>query len=1311
VDLEGGSPTLPTLEWNARQRGCSDPRGYAQNVPVNHAPSAPADTTQRVAKNVCSRLSPLSRGLGFDPAPKSPRSKPRRIKPSPLTLPPVCFLSFAVALSLVLVTFSLHALDWQPGNGYRRAPVSPAQPGKTGFVLLPGSDTGITFTNVLPQKRYLTNQIYLNGGGVAAGDVDGDGWCDLFFCGLDRPSVLYRNLGNWKFQDITASAGVGCTNTTCTGATFADIDGDGDLDLLVNTCGSGTLIFINDGKGHFTNPTPNAPLNYLRGGTSLALADIDGDGDLDLYVANYRTSTIRDMPNSKFTIKEIDGNLVVTAFNGRPTTEADLVGRFSFSPGGRYKENGEPDVLYVNDGKGHFAPVSFTGGAFLDEDGRPLQEPPYDWGLTASFRDLNGDGAPDIYVCNDFESPDRIWINNGKGQFQAISRLALRQTSLFSMGVDFADINRDGFDEIFVSDMLSRSHAKRMVELGDIRPTVLPIGAIENRPQYSHNTLFFNRGDGTFAEISQYARVQASEWTWSPNFLDVDLDGYEDVLITTGHELQMMNADVINRAEMMRSQKQMTKEDLLKLNTLFPRYAIPSAAFRNRGDLTFEDVSDQWGFNIPAVANALALVDLDNDGDLDAVVNNLNGPAEIYRNEGGAPRVGVRLKGLPPNTQGIGARLKVRGGPVPLQTQEVVCGGRYLSGNDPMRVFAAGGLTNRLTIEVTWRSGKQSVVTNVLPNSIYEIDEAAAPSLTDHVPAPTSPAPLFADVSSLIGHTHHEDPYDDFERQPLLPNALSQLGPGISWVDIDGDGWEDLFIGGGRGGLLAGFRNLGNGTFTPMTNAPLARRIARDQTTLLGLGSTLLVGSSNYEDGQTNGGYLRIYDLQQQRAGESILNPSFSTGPLAMGDIDNDGDLDLFIGGRVLPGRYPEAAPSLLLKNDGGRFTPSQSFDRLGLVSGAVFSDLDGDGIPEIILACEWGPVRVFRMRDGAYKEVTKELGLAGFTGWWNGVATGDFDGDGRLDIVASNWGLNTKYRPTPQQPIRIYYGDFAGNGAVDIIEACFDPATGKEVPNRGLRAVSAAMPFVQERIQTFAAYGEASLQEIYGDKLKTAGVVEANTLASMVFLNRGDHFEAAPLPMEAQWAPAFGICVADMDGNGTEDIFLSQNFFAVNPEDWRHDAGRGLWLRGDGHGKFEAVPGQESGVAVYGEQRGCAACDFDGDGRVDLAVTQNGNATKLYQNRGARPGLRVRLLGPPGNPNGVGACLRLKYGERLGPAREIQAGSGYWSQNSMVQVMATPEAPTHLWVRWPGGKTTTTALSAGAKEISVDPGGALKVR
>ncbi len=1227
-------------------------------------------------------------------------------------------LGWAVGLSAASGT----DLVWHQADGYRYAEVAPAQPGKVGFSLLPPSQTGITFTNFLASSRYVTNQIYLNGAGMAAGDVDGDGLVDLYFCGLDRPNVLYRNLGHWKFEDITATAGVACSNLASTGATFADLDGNGTLDLIVNTIGHGTRVFLNDGKGHFTEQNPQAPLNNGRGAMSLALADVDGNGTLDLYVANYRTTTVRDMPNTQLKINEVNGQLVVLSVNGRPATDPDLVGRFTLTRDGKVKENGEVDVLYLNDGHGHFTPVPFTGGAFLDEDGHPLTTPPYDWGLTAMFRDLNGDGAPDLYVCNDFDSPDRIWLNDGKGHFRALPRLALRHTSIFSMSVDFADLNRDGWDDFFVSDMYSRHHDKRMLQLGEVPRTFLPIGAIDNRPQYSHNMLFFNRGDGTYAEIAQFSGVEASEWSWSPNFLDVDLDGYEDLLITVGHQLEMMNADVIEHAEVLKGRQHLAPFEVQKLRLMFPHYAIPNVAFRNRGDLTFEEKSAAWGFNTPNVGNALLMADLDNDGDLDVVVNNLNGVAEVYRNDGAAPRLAVRLQGLPPNTQGIGAKLRVLGGAVPVQTQEVICGGRYLCGGDPLRVFAAGSLTNRLTLQVTWRDGRHSVVSNALPNRIYEIDERGALELRQPSPAATAlaaalppppaatPAPLFQDVSERLRHAHHEDNFDDFARQPLLPNRLSELGPGIAWLDADGDGWDDLFIGTGKGGALAGFRNRHDGTFEPLTSPPLEKVVMRDQTGILGLGTTLLVGSSNYEDGLTNGGCLRIYDLQRQVTGESLLGQEFSVGPLAFGDVEGDGNLWLFIGGRVLPGRYPEPAPSLLLRRQGGRLVLAQRFEKLGLVSGAVFSDLDGDGIPELILACEWGPVRVFHRQNGAYVEVTAGLGLAGFTGWWHGVATGDFDGDGRLDIVASNWGLNSRYHPTPAQPVRLYYGDFAGNGVVDLVEAYFDPETGKEVPRRGFRPVKDAMPFIQEKAESFEAYGRASLRELYGEKLKSAGVVEATTLATMVFLNCGDHFEAVPLPAEAQWSPAFGISVADLDGDGAEDIFLSQNFFAVNPDEWRQDAGRGLLLRGDGHGGFTPMPGQASGIEVYGEQRGCALSDYDGDGRVDLAVTQNGNATKLFHNIGAQPGLRVRLAGPAGNPGSVGALLRLKFGERLGPAREVQAGSGYWSCNSLVQVLATPTAPTQLWVRWPGGKTTTSDLPPQAREIAVDASGTVRV-
>jgi len=799
--------------------------------------------------------------------------------------------------------------------------------------------------------------------------------------------------------------------------------------------------------------------------------------------------------------------------------------------------------------------------------------------------------------------------------------------------------------------------------------------------------------------------------------------------------------DAANRIEAARATRALEPAEMAKLVKALPRLDSPNLIFRNRGDLTFEEVGARWGFDTVGISQGMALADLDNDGDLDVVINNLNSGAGIYRNDTSAARVAVRLRGTPPNTQGIGGKITVTGGPV-AQSQEMISGGRYLSGDDAMRVFAGGSPTNKLTITVDWRSGKRSVVRDALPNRLYEIDEADAslvPSSQFTVHSSTFPSttpkqtsnleprtlnserelnsekashaqPLFQDVSSLLRHIHVEEPFDDFERQPLLPNRLSQLGPGVSWHDLDGDGWDDLFVPSGRGGKLAIFKNNGQGGFLPLDS--LANRLAtRDQTTVLGYGHLLLLGSSNYEDGLTNGPAVRLLAPIQNQADESFPGQLSSTGPLALADIDGDGDLDLFVGGRSIPGRYPEPATSLIMRNEAGQFVLAQKLEKIGLVSGAVFADLDGDGFPELVLACEWGPIRVFHNDHGPFREITHDLGFAEFKGWWNGVTAGDLDGDGKLDIIASNWGLNSKYTLKPGHPRKIYYGDFGQNGRLGLVETYFNEVMTKEVPDRGLQAVGRALPWVMKRVGTFDKYGEMSVQEIYDDKLSNAGVLEVNTLASMVFFNRGKRFESALLPQVAQLAPAFGVCVGDCDGDGIEDIFLSQNFFATAPDTARCDAGRGLWLRGIGNGRFQPLEGQDSGVLVYGEQRGCALSDYDGDGRVDLVVTQNGAETKLYRNVGGKPGLRVRLKGPGGNPNGIGASLRLVFGTRMGPQHEVQAGSGYWSQNSAVQVMGTPEPPTQIWVRWPGGKETDADIPRGAKEITVDLGGKVEIR
>lgn len=1205
---------------------------------------------------------------------------------------------------VALVTLLMWSYSTSASDSYIHSKPLTIGGGKIGFERLSPEITGINFTNTLADNRSITNRNLVSGSGVALGDVDGDGLCDVYFCGLDNANKLFRNMGGWRFEDITTSAAVACFNQDSTGATFADVDGDGDLDLLVNALGNGCRLFLNDGKGRFTEATDTAGLRSKSGAMSLALADVDGDGDLDLFVCNYRPTTIKDNPQTTFSIQMINGRAVVAAVNGRSATAPDLTNRFIASPSGQVFEFGEPDVLYINDGQAHFTAVSWTDGSFLDEDGKPLREPPRDWSLAAQMRDLNDDGAPDIYICSDLFTPDRIWINDGHGKFRALDNLSLRSTPTFSMGVDFADIDRDGHLDWFMVDMFARDRIKQQTQL-TARNTSYPIGVIDVRAQLLRNTLHWNRGDNTFAEIAWFARVQASDWSWGPVFLDVDLDGYEDLLITNGQLRDYQDADIAVRMEEAAKKKKLTPTDIAAWHHQYPRLDTPNVAFRNRGDLTFEDVSVAWGFATPGISQGMALADLDNDGDLDVVVNNLNDAAGVYRNSGAGARVAVRLKGAGSNTRGIGAKIKVFGGPggATPQQQEMIAGGRYLSGDDPIRSFAAGSTTNKLRIEVTWRNGRRSSIDDVSANTLYEVNEvnstAAAPEEIR-----TKAPPLFEDVSNIISHQHTEELFDDFQRQPLLPNRLSQLGPGVCWYDLDGDGWDDLFVGSGKGGGMGVFRNNQHGGFEPVRNV-MTRPTLRDHGTILGAAGRVIAAFANYEDGLTNDVCLRVFDFKNRTANESIEAQTSSAGALALADIDGDGDLDLFIGGRAIPGRYPEAATSLLLMNENGKLTKSRAFEQLGLVSGATFSDLDGDGFPELILACEWSTIRVFHNDRGVFTEITDKLGLSGFTGWWNGVATGDIDGDGRLDIIASNWGLNSKYHASAEQPLLLYHGDLSGQGGVDIIEAQFDPSLKKEVPLRDMRAIGPSLPFVPEKMHTFEAYGGASTTEIFGDGLQKMKRLSANTLQSMIFFNRGDHFEAKPLPREAQLSPAFGICVGDMDGDGNEDIFLSQNFFATAQDTSRNDGGRGLWLRGDGKGGLTPVSGEQTGVKVYGEQRGCALADFDADGRIDLVVTQNGSQTKLYHNKGAKPGLRVHLKGPAENPSAIGASIRLNSGA----AREIRAGSGYWSQDSAVQVLCSPTPAEKIWIRWPGGKTTTTSIPPAAREITIDQSGAIQ--
>jgi hypothetical protein len=508
-----------------------------------------------------------------------------------------------VAFFLLVLLLSAGA---QPTNLVRRTLLATPPAHADGFHLLPAAETGVPFSNMLSDQNASDNQILLNGSGVALGDIDGDGLPDIYFCGLDGPNALYRNLGGFRFEDITTVAGVACPEDFSTGAALVDLDGDGDNDLLVNAVGSGTRLFLNDGRGRFTERKDSGLLRRF-GATSLALADVDGDGDLDLYVADYRTTTIR---STGFALLNVRGRKVI-----RPQDQDDL----ELTAEGKVLEHGEPDGFYLNVGGGAFERLSWLSGAFRDETDQPINATPRDWGLSVMFRDINRDGNPDLYVCNDFHSPDRVWLGDGHGNFRAVARLALRNTSTFSMGVDFADIDRDGRDDIFVSDMLDARRERRMTQFSAMEPTLATLGVFDDRPQYDRNTLHWNRGDGTYAELAHFAGIEASAWSWAVAFLDVDLDGYEDLLMTTGHLFDTQDLDAADRIQALGP---MPREKIPTKLLMFPKLTMPKMAFRNEGGLRFRPAGAAWGFADEGVCHGMALGDLDGDGDLDVVVNN-----------------------------------------------------------------------------------------------------------------------------------------------------------------------------------------------------------------------------------------------------------------------------------------------------------------------------------------------------------------------------------------------------------------------------------------------------------------------------------------------------------------------------------------------------------------------------------------------------------------------------------------------------------------------------------------------------------------
>ncbi|HYE33017.1 MAG TPA: VCBS repeat-containing protein [Methylomirabilota bacterium] len=1091
-----------------------------------------------------------------------------------------------------------------------------------GFTALPSTATDLLFTNSISDEEGATNRTLYNGSGVATGDVDGDGLADAVFAGIRNQLTLFKNLGGFRFTNVTASAGLRITNQVCRGVTLVDVTGDGALDLLVSANGRGVQLWKNDRKGRFTDVTAESGTASPYGSVTMTLADIDGNGSLDLYVGNNRTDDIRDR-----------GSVDMRMVGGRMQPPRELANRLVVH-NGQIFEYGEPDVLLLNDGHGKFQAAKWNE-AFANESGEALKQAPLDWALTAAFRDLNNDGAPDLYVCNDFWTPDRIWLNDGKGRFRAAPTLAFRQISGSSMGVDMADLDGNGRPEIFVVDMLSRLPSWRKRQMDAQNPQLNMPGVITNRPQSLRNTLFLAHEDGTYAEIANFSGLAASEWAWQPIFIDVDLDGHKDLLVTSGHahDVQDRDAEALVRSRQRdyskisnpkEKQRQFTVDQLAALQ-LYPVLKTPIVAFRNLGNLRFEDVTERWGTDAPGIHHGIATADFDGDGDLDFVVNNLNEPAQIFRNDATNSRIAVRLKGKAPNTAGIGAKVTLRGGASPAQTEEVVAGGRYLSGSDPLVVFATGAARDGMQLQVRWRTGGVTTISNAIANRIYEIaeDSAATRPGTEGVPI-VGPKPLFTDVSDMLSHQAKEELFDDSARQALLPSRLSQDGPEALWCDLDGNGWEDLVIGTSAGATLRVFLNR-NGVLTQSNTPPHSVPLPRETAGLLHLpGLGAVAALSSYEDGRTNGASLFLFRTNAPGPVALWRDLASSAGPLAAADYDRDGDMDLFVGARVLAGRWPEAGPSLLLRNEAGAWKEdSTNTTALGFepVNAAAWADLNGDSWDDLVLVGDFTGVRIFKNAQGRLERWDASVSgsqaaksATQLTGLWQSLAAADLNGDGKIDLLLGNWGENGEWQATPSQPL-VLLGVDAMPGTLSLMETMWDPERKTLTARRPLSDLANGFPHLAGAFASHREFSDKTADELllpFQGKVKR---FQAVTLQSLALINNGNGFSARPLPLEAQLTPVFSFAVADFNLDGKQDAFVAQNFFATRPGVPRIDAGRGLLLFGDGAAGFRAASATESGLHIYGEQRSAAAADFNRDGKPDLVVTQNGGPTRLFRN------------------------------------------------------------------------------------------------